>query len=200
MNFCPNKIPEDVQKVGLYFGSFNPIHLGHVSLANWVLDHSYLDEIWLVLSPRNPFKPQSMLMPDEFRLELAELAVQDYPRLRICDIELSLPKPSYTIITLEHLSAAYPLLDFTLLMGADNVKDFNKWQDYQRILEHYSVMVYPRPGVDLSQDLKNYPSMQVIDNAPTFPISSTQIRNLKAEGKDVRPYLPPSVADRYIAY
>lgn len=196
-HFCPAKIDESVQNVGLYFGSFNPVHLGHVALARWVLEHTNLQEIWMVISPQNPFKVSQTLYPNEERFNWVQMAVEDIPGIVACNAEFFMPQPSYTIDTLKLLMEKFPDVQFTLIMGADNVMGFSAWKDYQEIVEKVAILVYPRPGVDVSEEVKKYPSMHLLEDVPLFPISSTQIRELKAQGRDVSEFLPAAVAAVY---
>lgn len=196
-HFCPANVDASVQNVGLYFGSFNPVHIGHVALAKWVLEHASLQEVWMVISPQNPFKVNQTLYPNEERFNWVQLAVEDIPGIVACNAEFFMPQPSYTIDTLRLLKQKFPHIQFTLIMGADNVMGFSGWKDYQEILALAQILVYPRPGVDASDEVKKYPSMRLLQDVPLFPISSTQIRELKAQGKDVSPFLPAKVADVY---
>ncbi len=177
---------------GLFFGSFNPVHLGHTALAKYLLQTTDLNEIWFVVSPHNPLKEQKDLWDDEFRLKLVEKAIADEPHFRACDVEFSLPTPSYTVNTLRYLSKIYPQKQFSLIIGADNLMRFNQWVDYQFILENYCIIVYPREGVDLQSCHTLFPQVKVID-APLFPVSSTEIRKLIGEKKDVSRLLHPVV-------
>jgi nicotinate-nucleotide adenylyltransferase len=196
-HFCPAKVDPAVQHVGLYFGSFNPVHIGHVSLAKWVLEHTNLQELWMVVSPQNPFKVNQTLYPNEERFNWVQMAVEDIPGIVACNAEFFLPQPSYTIDTLRLLIEKFPHIHFTVIMGADNVMGFSAWKDYQEILQKVAILVYPRPGVDILDEIKKYPSMRLLEEVPLFPISSTQIRELKAQGKDVSAYLPAAVAAVY---
>jgi nicotinate-nucleotide adenylyltransferase len=196
-HFCPAKVDPAVQHVGLYFGSFNPVHIGHVSLAKWVLEHTNLQELWMVVSPQNPFKVNQTLYPNEERFNWVQMAVEDIPGIVACNAEFFLPQPSYTIDTLRELTQKLPHIHFTVIMGADNVMGFSAWKDYQEILQKVAILVYPRPGVDILDEIKKYPSMRLLEEVPLFPISSTQIRELKAQGKDVSAYLPAAVAAVY---
>ena len=181
-------------KIGLFFGSFNPIHLGHTKLATYVLAHSDLDEIWLVLSPNNPLKDANSLMSEELRFRLAVLALADVEGVTACDREFSLPKPNYTVNTLRALSKEHPEDEFTLIIGSDNMALFDRWREYQYILDHYRVLVYPREGDDLEALQKRFPQMQVID-APLLQISATEIRERLRENKDVSEWLHPEVEE-----
>lgn len=177
-----------MRSILLYFGSFNPIHKGHVGLAEWVLSHrSDIDELWLVVSPQNPFKQDKFLYPDSDRLQWAQNAVKNNPKIKVCDVEMSLPKPSYTITTLDALKAQYPDYNFKILIGGDNLPTFNKWKDYERILSEYGVMVYPREGSDTTET--TLPNIEILHGAPLFPISSTQIREKITAGARLEDFL-----------
>ena len=132
------------KNIGLYFGSFNPIHIGHLILANYLAEHSNLDEIWLVVTPQNPFKDKKSLLDNASRLEMVALSLKEYDKLKPCDIEFHLPQPNYTIDTLIHLEEKYPQHSFSLIMGEDNLKSFHKWKNYEVILSRYLIYVYPR--------------------------------------------------------
>lgn len=178
--------------VGLFFGSFNPIHLGHTRLAEYLLHHTCLEQIWLVVSPNNPLKDPATLLPEEVRFRLAQAAVRDIPGLVASDYEFRLPKPSYTANTLRALTADYPEHAFTLIMGSDNMANFHRWREADYILEHYPIMVYPREGDDLLALRKRYPQMQVVQ-APLLPVSATAIRHKIAAGQPVGEWLHPEV-------
>lgn len=180
-------------KIGLYFGTFNPIHTGHLIIANHMAEFSNLDQIWLVVTPHNPFKEKSTLLPDNIRFELAHLATEDYPKIKPSDIEFKLPQPNYTVHTLAHLQDKFPQHEFALIMGEDNLKSLHKWKNYEHILAHYPVYVYPRVGLD--SDGKTAVPMDNIHrvDAPVVEISSTFIREAIKNGKNVRALLPEKV-------
>lgn len=182
-------------KIGLYFGSFNPIHVGHLIIANHMVQYSELDKVWLVVSPHNPHKEKSSLLADHHRLALVRLAVEDNPKLKASDIEFKLAQPSYTIHTLIHLIEKYPAHEFALIMGADNLSSFHKWKNYEEILKHHDLYVFPRPGAD-GGTLANHKRVHWI-NAPLMEISSTQIREAIKNKKDVR-YLLTEPVHAYI--
>lgn len=182
-------------KIGLFFGSFNPVHNGHLMLANYIVEYTDLDSIWFVVSPHNPFKDKKSLLQDHHRRDMLEIAVKDDPRFEVCDIEFYMPKPSYTIDTLVRLSERYPNTDFYLICGMDNLVSFHKWKNYQVILDNYHLLVYPRKGYD-GGELLNHQSVQVID-APVIEISSSFIRDAVAENKDIR-YFMPEKAYKYM--
>ena len=174
-----------MKSIGLFFGSFNPIHLGHTNLAEYIFRFSGVDEIWFIVSPRNPLKEQSELIDENLRLKMLQLATGDKDYLVASDIEFDLPKPSYTIKTLNTLSEIFPEDDFILLIGSDNMQIFDQWKDYQTILDDYSVLVYPREGYPYEEYEERYPEMQILEEAPFFDVSSTQIRELIKNNQDV---------------
>lgn len=181
-------------KVGIFPGSFNPIHVGHLVLANYMREFTSLDEVWFVVSPQNPLKKLGSLIDDDIRLHMTQLALTDFENLSVSDIEFSLPRPSYTFNTLEKLSATYPEKEFTLLIGSDNWTTFHKWKDNKLLLEEYSIIIYPRLGnnVTLSESIPK--SVQLVD-APVIEISSTFIRESIKNGKNIRAFLPAKVYD-----
>ncbi|WP_378185950.1 nicotinate (nicotinamide) nucleotide adenylyltransferase [Aquimarina sp. W85] len=181
------------KKIGLYFGTFNPIHIGHLAIANHMAEYSDLDEIWLVVTPHNPFKKKSSLLANHHRLEMVYQATEGYDKLKPSDIEFNLPQPNYTVNTLAHLQEKYPTYNFSLIMGEDNLKNFHKWKNYETILEHHTIYVYPRIAEGIVENqFKEHPKIIRIA-APIMQISSTFIRKAVAEGKNVVPLLPPSV-------
>jgi len=165
-------------KVGLFFGSFNPIHVGHLIIANTLRGYTEMDQIWFVVSPQNPFKSSKSLLSDVDRLRMVELAIEDNFDLRVSNIEFSMPKPSYTVDTLAYLNDRYPQHEFSLMLGSDNLHHFHKWKNYQIILEHFGIVIYPRPRTDenkIKEELKNHPGIKMVD-APLMDISATFIR------------------------
>jgi nicotinate-nucleotide adenylyltransferase len=178
-------------KTGLFFGSFNPIHTGHLIIANYMASFTDLDEIWLVVSPHNPLKNRKSLSNHYDRLEMARLATENSPQLKVSDIEFSLPQPSYTADTLVHLEEKYPGRKFTLIMGADNLASFKKWKNYEVLLNNYPIYVYPRPGIDL-EEWKDHPSVTITES-PLMEISSTFIRKAIQAQKNVQYFLPDEV-------
>lgn len=179
------------EKVGLFFGSFNPIHNGHLMLANYLAEYGGLDEIWFVVSPQNPFKDKKSLLADRHRLYMVEMATKGDERFQVCDIEFYMPQPSYTIDTLTRLQERHPNTDFYLICGMDNIESFKKWKNYEMILQYHHLMVYPRKGYS-SNELVEHPSVTVVE-APEIEVSSTFIRNAISEGKDVRYFVPKEV-------
>ncbi len=190
-------------KIGLYFGTFNPIHVGHLIIANHFVEFSDLDEVWLVVTPHNPHKQKSTLLNDYHRLEMVRLATEDYPKLKPSNIEFKLPQPNYTIDTLVYLEEKYPQHSFSLIMGEDNLNSFHKWKNYEVILERYYIYVYPRVTANsIENQLINHPKVHKID-APVIEISSTFIRSAIKEKKNIRPLLPEKVwqyIDRELFY
>jgi nicotinate-nucleotide adenylyltransferase len=190
-------------KVGLYFGTFNPIHVGHLIIANHMAEYSDLDQIWMVVTPHNPLKKKSTLLDDHHRLQMVHLATEDFPKIKPSDIEFKLPQPNYTVHTLIHLQEKYPNHEFSLIMGEDNIRSLHKWKNYQTILENHAIYVYPRleakgqTSETIATDaeaalFKNHPKIHLID-APVVEISSTFIRENIKKGKNVQPLLPSKV-------
>jgi nicotinate-nucleotide adenylyltransferase len=180
-------------KVGLYFGTFNPIHIGHLIIANHVAEYSGLDQIWMVVTPHNPLKNKDTLLDDYQRLQLVFLATEDYPKIKPSDIEFKLTQPNYTVNTLAHLQEKYPQHTFSLIMGEDNLKSLHKWKNHDIILQNHAIYVYPRISSELeTSTYKNHPNIHIID-APIVEISSTFIRENIKNKKNVRPLLPEKV-------
>jgi len=179
-------------KIGLYFGSFNPVHIGHLAIANYMIGFTDLDQLWFVISPQNPLKRRITLLEDHKRRTLLNIAIEEDDRLRVSDIEFKLPKPSYTVDTLAYLKELHPDNKFVLIMGSDGLPTFRKWKNYKVIEDNYTRYVYPRPGYPYIQD-ENPNSMIV--NAPQMDISSTFIRNALLAHIDIRHFLPPNVYD-----
>lgn len=179
------------KKIGLYFGTFNPIHIGHLIIANHMVNYTDLDEVWFVVSPLNPFKKKKTLLDNYARLELVYRAIKDYDRLRVSDIEFGLPRPSYTINTLVYITEKYPNKDFSLIMGGDNLKSFHKWKNYELILQNHELYVYPRL-LSAKSSLDNHEKIHLVD-APIMQISSSFIRNAIKDQRDVRAMLPENV-------
>lgn len=183
-------------KTGIFSGSFNPIHVGHMALANYLCEYEGLDEVWFLVSPQNPLKTQSELWSDELRLHLVKLAIDDYPHFRASDFEFHLPRPSYSVHTLEKLRQSYPEREFQLIIGADNWACFDRWFQPERIIAENQILIYPRPGFPIEKD-KLPKTVRLVDS-PLFEISSTFIRQALSEGKDIRYFLHPEVW-KYIA-
>ena len=180
-------------KIGLYFGTFNPIHVGHLTIANHLAEHSELDQIWFVVTPQSPFKKKSSMLDNYQRLEMVYRATKDYKKLRPSDIEFGLKQPNYTIDTLTYLQEKYPEYEFSLIMGEDNLKSFHKWKNYELILENHNIYVYPRlSDGKIDTQFNNHPKIFNI-SAPIMEISSTFIRKEIAAGRTVRPMLPDEV-------
>lgn len=183
-----------MKKIGLYFGTFNPVHVGHLIIGNHMVEFSDLDEVWLVITPQSPFKAKKSLLDNHHRYQMVLEAIQDYPKLKASKIEFDLPQPNYTINTLVHLGEKYGSNhEFCLLMGEDNLKGFHKWKNYEVILENHEIYVYPRVSEGkVAHRFKDHPKIYRID-APIMEISSTFIRKQHKAGKNVRPLLPEAV-------
>ena len=187
-----------MKKIGLYFGSFNPVHIGHLAIANYMIEFSPgIDHIWFVISPQNPLKKKSTLLANHHRLYLAELAIGNDPELEVSDIEFNLPRPSYTIDTLTYLEERYPSNRFALIMGADNLSTISKWKNHDLLLEKYEIYVYPRPGyptdkIVAEENILKNAVIHYVD-APLIEISSSFIRTSIKKGKNIRYFLPPKV-------
>ncbi|MBK8749142.1 MAG: nicotinate-nucleotide adenylyltransferase [Saprospiraceae bacterium] len=179
------------KQIGLFFGSFNPVHIGHLIIANHMANETDLDQVWMVVSPQNPFKDKKSLAKDRDRYNLVHLAIGDNPKLSVSDIEFSMPKPSYTIDTLTYLKEKYPNKIFYLIMGGDNVPTLPKWKNSEFLIENYKIYVYKRPGYDLGP-LASHPNITSVE-APLLDISSTHIRQLIKERKSIQ-YLVPDAA------
>ena len=174
-------------RVGLFFGSFNPVHVGHLVIANYMVSFTDLDEVWLVVSPQNPLKEKSSLLGQNDRLHLVNLALDFHPKIKSSTIEFKLPQPSYTINTLAYLKEKHPQNQFCLIMGSDNLSSFSKWKNYEEILKNYELFIYPRPGYTGSE-FDAHPHV-TFTKAPLMEVSSTFIRNAIKEKKDVRFYM-----------
>ncbi|MFT4781728.1 MAG: nicotinate-nucleotide adenylyltransferase [Psychroserpens sp.] len=180
-------------KIGLYFGTFNPIHIGHLTIANHLAEYSALDKIWFVVTPHSPFKKKSSLLDNRQRFEMVYRATEDYEKLEPSDIEFDLPQPNYTINTLTYLQEKHPNHEFSLIMGEDNLKNFHKWKNHELILEHYNIYVYPRISEGkIETQFENHNKIHKV-NAPIMELSSTFIRKSIKERKNVRPMLPEHV-------
>jgi len=178
-------------KIGLLFGSFNPVHIGHLIIANYMANHTELDKVWMVITPQNPFKKYGSLVNTYDRIEMVKLAIEQSQNIDVSDIELKLPQPSYTIDTLTHLKEKYPQHEFVLIMGSDNLVSLPKWKNYKLILRDYRIFVYPRPGYE-NADLASHPSV-TITMTPLMELSATFIRNAIAQKKNVQFFVPDPV-------
>jgi nicotinate-nucleotide adenylyltransferase len=180
--------------IGIFSGSFNPIHIGHLILANYIVEFTEIEEVWFLVSPQNPLKSENELSDEHIRLEMTELALAKYTKLKASDFEFSMPTPSYTVNTLDALRNEYPGHNFTLIIGADNWNVFESWREYDKILENYKIRVYPRLGHRITIPTKLRDKVEALDS-PIIEISSTFIRDSIAEGKDVRAFLPDDIYD-----
>ena len=178
--------------IGLYFGSFNPIHIGHLIIGNHIANSTEVDEVWFVVSPQNPLKESASLLNEQHRFSLVKIAVEDETKLKASNVEFSMPKPSYTIDTLIYLSEKYKQHTFTLIIGSDSFLNFEKWKNYKQIILNYNILIYPRPGFDVKRKLPE--TIKVID-APLLEISSTQIRKYIKEKKSIRYLVTDKVLD-----
>jgi nicotinate-nucleotide adenylyltransferase len=184
------------KRTGLFFGSFNPIHIGHLIIANHLVQYTELEEVWFVISPHNPLKAKSSLLADYHRYALVNYAIEDNPHLWASNIEFGLPQPSYTAHTLSFLEEKYPLKHFALIMGEDNLVQLKRWKNYEYILDRFQIYVYPRPAVEWSE-FHNHPKVTLIKDMPRMEISSSFIRQAIKDGKDVK-YLLPEAAYEYV--
>lgn len=183
-------------KIGLYFGTFNPIHVGHLIIANHMAEYSDLEQIWMVVTPHNPHKQKNTLLDDYQRLHLVNLAIEEYPKIKATDVEFKLSQPNYTVNTLAHLKDKFPQHEFSLIMGEDNLKSLHKWKNYEYILENHAIYIYPRVSEAIEKEsdsaVQNHPRIHKID-APIVEISSTFIRGNIKNKKNVRPLLSEKV-------
>ena len=178
-------------KIGLFFGTFNPVHLGHLAIANYMVEYTDMNQIWFVVSPHNPHKLKENLLEDYHRLEMVHLAIGNDHRFRICDVEFRMPKPSFTIDTMVYLGEKFPSHEFALILGSDNLESFQKWKNNELLIKKFKRYIYPRMGNEHEEILK-HENIQLV-NAPRMEISSSFIRNAISQGKDVRHFLPPKV-------
>jgi nicotinate-nucleotide adenylyltransferase len=180
-------------KIGLFFGSFNPLHMGHKIIASYMAEFSNLDKVMFVVSPQNPLKKKQSLLDQHHRLMIIRMEIEDNSKLQVSDIEFSMPQPSYTIDTLIRLKEKHPEYQYALIMGSDNLQNFHKWKNYQQILDDYSIYVFPRPGFEIDRAHKN---IHIVKDVPYMEISASFIRHSIKEGKDVS-YLMPEKAWKY---
>jgi len=183
-------------KIGLYFGSFNPIHIGHLIIANQILNESGIDKIWFIISPQNPFKSADGLMNEYDRFHLVQKAIENDSRLKASDIEFHLPKPSYTVHTLAYLKDKSPENEFFIIMGSDGFQNLNKWKNFEVIVKNYPIIIYQRPGFDVENKLD---AMTTVMNAPLLEISSTHIRKLILAGKSIKYLVPLNVEEEILS-
>lgn len=181
--------------IGLFFGSFNPIHIGHLIIANHIVEHSGIDKLWFVVSPHNPLKDSHSLLNEYDRLHLVKIAIDDNPKFRASNIEFSLPKPSYTIDTLTYLAEKFPLEQFSVIMGSDSFQNIHRWKNYEQLVKNHPIIIYNRPGFEV---METHGAQLTILDAPLLNISSTYIRNQVKHGKSIR-YLVPDTVHDYIA-
>jgi nicotinate-nucleotide adenylyltransferase len=179
-------------KVGLYFGSFNPVHVGHLIIAGFILNYSKLDQVWFVVSPQNPLKPQAGLLNEYHRQHLIVSAIEGENRLRCSNVEFHLPRPSYTINTLSYLREKYPQYDFNVIMGSDSFQNMKRWKNFEVLLKEYQIIIYKRPGFEVNNELA---ANITLLNAPLLEISSTTIRKMIKEGKSIRFLVPDIVKE-----
>jgi len=179
-------------KIGLYFGSFNPVHTAHLIIANHILNETNINKVWFVISPQNPFKTETALLNEFHRLHLVRLATEDDNRIKASDIEFSLPKPSYTSNTLTYLAEKYPEHEFSIIMGSDSFQNLHKWKNYESIIQNYSLYVYIRPGIEVNNTIDA--NVTILD-APLLQLSATQIRQNVKEGKSIRYMVPDKVLE-----
>ncbi len=184
-----------MKKVGLFFGSFNPIHIGHLVIAEYMVEFTELEQIWFVVSPHNPLKIKETLLHENKRIRMVRMAIEDDTRFKASNIEFSLPQPSYTINTLAYLNEKYPKMEFSLILGQDNLTTLHKWKNYEALLKNYKLYVYPRvEPKPIPVNLANHPSV-IITEAPIVELSSTFIRQAINEGKTIKHMVPPAVAE-----
>jgi nicotinate-nucleotide adenylyltransferase len=196
-------------RVGLYFGTFNPIHVGHLVIANYMAEYTDLDQVWMVVTPQNPLKKKSSLLADYHRLALVRVAIHDNYKLRASDVEFGLPQPNYTSTTLAHLKEKYPEYEFCMIMGEDNLRTLHRWYNYEHLMKNYRFYVYPRVltrqeeeevveiGVRPENGFSGHPSIIMCEEAPVMKVSSSFVRQSIKDGKDVR-YLLTEPVHRYI--
>lgn len=183
-------------RISLFFGSFNPIHIGHLIIANTIVEQADVDQVWFVISPQNPFKSSNSLLHEFDRMDMVARAIEDNFNLRACDVEFNMPKPSYTIDTLTYLTSKYPSHKFRLIIGEDNLKSFHKWKNHKAILDFYGLDIYPRPLAESKDEIKNHSNVRMVQ-APLLDISATYIRKAIRSGKSIR-YIVHDKVESYI--
>ena len=184
-----------MKKVGLFFGSFNPIHIGHLVIAEYMVEYTPLEQIWFVISPHNPLKKKETLLNEAHRIRMVRLAIEYDSRFKASSVEFTMPRPSYTINTLSHLNEKYPKIDFSLILGLDNLATLPKWKNHEQLLKYYKIYVYPRISDKAEHPaLVQHPSITITD-APIVELSSTFIRKAIGEGKTIKHMVPPQVSD-----
>ena len=181
-------------KIGLYFGSFNPVHIGHLIIANFIVNNSEIEQVWFVVSPQNPHKKSSVLLNEYERLYLVRLAVEDEPKLKVSDVEFKLPKPSYTIDTLLYLEEKFPQHEFSIIIGSDSYENLTKWKNYEILIKKYPIIVYERPGHPIVTNI-NLEQRLLVLKAPLLEISATMIRQNIEQGKSIRYLVPEKVRE-----
>jgi len=178
-------------KIGLFFGTFNPVHIGHMAIAGYMADFTDIDQVWMVVTPHNPHKPAGSLLQDHHRFQMVRIAIGDYKKIKPSKVEFAFSKPSYTVNTLAHLHDNYPEHEFVLIMGTDNLESFKKWKNWEEIIKYHQLYAYPRPERD-GGELKDHIKVKIV-KAPLMQISSTFIRQAIKEKKEIRFLLPESV-------
>ena len=179
-------------KIGLYFGSFNPIHIGHLIVASYVANHTKMQQVWFVVSPQNPLKPSSVLLNEYHRLHLVRLAVEDDLRLKASEVEFKLPRPSYTIDTLTYLQEKYPQNEFSIIMGSDSFQNLPRWKNFEQLVKNFPFIIYKRPGFEVTD---HWGAVVKVLNAPLLQISATEIRENIKSGKTIRYLVPDKVQE-----
>lgn len=189
-----------MKQIGLFFGSFNPVHQGHLILANYLVEETALEEVWFVITPQSPFKQKQRLLDNHHRLRMVEEAIEDYPKLKVSTVEFGLPAPQYTALSVAHLKEKHPEAVFSLIMGQDHLNSFHRWHNYEELLRAHKIYVYPRMPEAGERAHRKLPKPEVVQhpnivlvNAPVVEISSSYIRKAHKAGKNVRPLLPPAV-------
>lgn len=185
-------------RIGIFPGSFNPVHIGHLAVANYVAEYEAYDEIWFMVTPQNPLKKKADLLDQNLRLKLVEESIAGYEKFRTCTLEWEMPQPTYTINTLQRLRMMYPQDTFELIIGSDNWNTFHRWKDYQIILKNFRTLVYPRKGSDRGLEM-THPKVRFCQGAPRIEISSSFIRKAILEGKDMRFFMPAGLYEKVVA-